>query len=160
MSFAPHATQERPDSATNDLSHRQTDFRTLLKRAGLSITSQRLALGALLYSGPKHVTVGALHQKAVGSGLQISLATVYNTLNLLAESGLLRRVNVGGQRMFFDTDMSDHYHFYIVDEDRIIDVAAKEVHIGRLPDPREGYAVARVEVIIRLRGRAPTCTGG
>ena len=91
-------------------------FRPVLDRltaAGLRPTRQRLALARLLFdSGDRHVTAEQLHQQAVGNGVKVSLATVYNTLNQFTASGLLREVAVDSRRSYFDTNTELHHHFF------------------------------------------------
>ena len=123
----------------------------MLKGAGLRPTRQRLALGRLLFrDGHRHVTVDDLHQDAVDAGVPLSLATVYNTLNHFAETGLVRRVALNGERTYFDTDTGDHHHFYVDAEDRIIDIPPGQIQFGKLPQPPEGYEITKVDVVIRL----------
>src|SRR5262245_43162003 len=89
------------------------DVSSLLRRAGLRPTRQRVALATLLYGkGDRHVTAELLHEEAVGVGEQVSLATVYNTLHQFQTAGLLREISIGGQRTYFDTNVSNHNHFF------------------------------------------------
>lgn len=122
-----------------------------LSTAGLRLTQARLALAHLLFGqGDRHVTADALREEALGAGLKISQATVYNTLNQFHAAGLLRQVQVDQARSYFDTNIDAHHHFYVEEEARLIDIAAQEVDVARLPDSPKGYDVDRVEVIIRL----------
>ncbi|RCS21536.1 transcriptional repressor [Phyllobacterium salinisoli] len=126
--------------------------RAILKQAGLRPTRQRLALGRLLFRAEHcHVTVDDLHGNMLDRGMRLSLATVYNTLNQFAHSGLVRKVAIPGGPSYFDTDAGDHQHFYIEEEGRIIDVPAGSVVLGQLPAPPESYAIAGVDVVVRLR---------
>ena len=122
-----------------------------LSTAGLRLTQARLALAHLLFGqGDRHVTADALREEALAAGLKISQATVYNTLNQFHAAGLLRQVQVDQARSYFDTNIDAHHHFYVEEEARLIDIAAQEVDVARLPDSPKGYDVDRVEVIIRL----------
>ena len=124
-----------------------------LKRAGLRPTRQRLALGRLLFAaGDRHVTAEALHCEAQEAGVPVSLATVYNTLHQFTASGLLRQVVVDPSRTYFDTNVSDHHHFFYEDEGRLVDIPADGLVIPRLPEAPAGARIARVDVIIRLAG--------
>jgi Fur family iron response transcriptional regulator len=86
----------------------------------------------------------------LAAGLKISQATVYNTLNQFHAAGLLRQVQVDQARSYFDTNIDAHHHFYVEEEARLIDIAAQQVDVARLPDSPKGYDIDRVEVIIRL----------
>jgi len=126
--------------------------RSRLRDSGLRPTRQRLDLGHLLFShGDRHVSAEQLHGEAAGEGVRVSLATVYNTLRQFTEAGLLREVRVDGSRSFFDTNTGDHHHFFIESEERVLDVPAEKLLLDRAPEPPEGYEVAGVDVVVRLR---------
>ncbi len=123
-----------------------------LRQAGLRPTRQRLALGRLLFdAGDRHVTAEMLHDEAVGAGQSLSLATVYNTLHQFTSHGLLREVVVDSGRAYFDTNVSDHHHFFHEETGTLIDIPGAAVAISGLPDAPEGTRVARVDVVIRVR---------
>jgi Fur family iron response transcriptional regulator len=124
----------------------------LLRRAGLRPTRQRMMLGAFLFAkGGRHVTAEMLHAEAVEANMQISMATVYNTLNQFTGAGLLRQIGVDGSKSFFDTNPSIHHHFFVDHEDRLFDVPEPGVVIDQLPQPLPGYEISRVDVIVHLR---------
>lgn len=122
-----------------------------LSASGLRVTEARLHLAHLLFGqGDRHVTADALLDEVLSAGLKISQATVYNTLNQFHAAGLLRQVQVDQARSYFDTNIDAHHHFYVEKEARLIDIAARDVDVARLPESPEGYDIERVEVIIRL----------
>ncbi len=132
----------------------KTEMATRLRGAGLRPTRQRLALGGLLFSqGDRHVTAEALHLEAQGSGVELSLATVYNTLHQFTAAGMLRQVTVGGDKAYFDTNVGDHHHFYIDAEQRLIDIPGDKVEVLGLPSPPSGSEIDRVDVIVRIKAR-------
>ncbi len=138
----PATTQNRPYS----------DALARLRRAGLRPTRQRLALARLLFEGPdRHVSAETLHGEAVGAGVRVSLATVYNTLHQFTEANLLREVVVDSGRTYFDTNTADHHHFFYEDNGDLRDIPGEQVSLGDLPQPPDGAAVSRVDVIIRVR---------
>lgn len=119
-----------------------------LKHAGLRPTRQRIALAALLFGeGDRHVTAEGLHSEALNSALPVSLATVYNTLHQFTEAGLLRAVAIEGSRTYFDTNTSNHNHFYLEAGGELVDMEAPAM---TLPEPPEGMAISRVDVLVRL----------
>jgi Fur family iron response transcriptional regulator len=125
-----------------------------LKGAGLRPTRQRVALAGLLFrQGDRHITAEQLHQEALAEKVRVSLATVYNTLHQFTGAGLLREVVVEAGRSYFDTNVSDHHHFFLVDRGSLVDIAGDEVAVKALPEAPAGTAIERVDVIIRLRGR-------
>jgi Fur family transcriptional regulator, iron response regulator len=125
-----------------------------LKAAGLRPTRQRLALAKLLYEAPggcdRHITAEQLHAEAVADNVRVSLATIYNSLHQFTSAGLLREVVVESGRSYFDTNVTDHHHFYFEDSGRLQDIPGEMVQLDNLPTPPDGAKVARVDVIIRL----------
>jgi Fur family transcriptional regulator, iron response regulator len=132
------------------------NFSRLLRRAALRPTRQRAELARLLFSGDRHVTAEVLHSEASAQGSRISLATVYNTLKQFRDAGLLRELAIDGSRTYFDTNTSNHNHFYIEAEHDIFDIPKPLIRAEDLPTPPEGYEIAHVDVVIRLvRKTAP-----
>ena len=127
--------------------------RDWLDGAGLRPTRQRLALAALLVGDGRHrhVTAESLYSAAEAAGERVSLATVYNTLSAFSEAGLLREITVDGSRSYFDTNMSDHPHFYWEEDGRLTDAPAEELELARVPAAPRGARIAKVDVVIRLR---------
>jgi len=131
------------------------DLRERLRAAGLRPTRQRLSLGWLIFGkGHRHLSAEALYEEASRSRLQVSLATVYNTLNQFTEAGLMREIAVDGTRTYFDTNTTEHHHFFIEDEGRVIDIPATSVEVSDVPLPPDGFEIARVDVVVRLRRKA------
>jgi len=124
-----------------------------LKAAGLRPTRQRLALTRILFeNGHRHVTAETLHAEAKTAGVDVSLATIYNTLHQFTTVGLLREVVIDTGKAYFDTNTDDHHHFFFEDSGRLADIPGNDVAIANLPIAPEGMEVARVDVVIRLRG--------
>jgi len=123
----------------------------LLRTAKLRPTRQRLALTRLLFEkGDRHVTAEQLHGEAQAASIRVSLATVYNTLHQFITAGLLREVVVDPGRSYFDTNVSDHHHFYFEESGRLQDIPNDRVGVVQLPSPPPGTAINRVDVIIRV----------
>lgn len=132
--------------------HTHGDVRGLLRDAGLRPTRQRLALAEILFSqGNRHVSAELLHEEAVGERVPVSLATVYNTLHQFTEAGLLREVAVEGTKTYFDTNTDNHHHFFIEEENRVVDIPGYGVSVNSVPTPPDGMEVVRVDVVVRLR---------
>ena len=129
-----------------------SETQTLLRNAGLRLTKQRVALGRLLLDGPnRHVTAEKFHEEALAQGIRVSLATVYNTLHQFTDAGLLRQVTVDGGKLYFDTNTSEHPHFYFEDEESLMDIPSDSVQITNSPKTPQGTAIASVDVIVRLK---------
>ncbi|MDD9328911.1 MAG: Fur family transcriptional regulator, partial [Bartonella sp.] len=104
-----------------------------------------------------HVTAEELYEEAVKSGVPVSLATVYNTLHQFTEAGLLRIIAVEGSKTWFDTNTSNHYHFYVESENRILDIPCNlegSPIIENLPQPPNDMEISHVDLIIRLRPKS------
>jgi Fur family transcriptional regulator, iron response regulator len=128
------------------------DVKAMLRSVGLRPTRQRMALGWLLFGkGDRHLSAEMLYEEATHAKVPVSLATIYNTLHQFTEVGLLRQVGVDGSKAYFDTNVSEHHHFFLEDADAIVDIPNAEVMLGKMPEAPEGYEVARVDVVVRLR---------
>lgn len=124
-----------------------------LRHAGLRPTRQRVELGRVLFAaGHRHIAAEDLHAEAEAVGVHVSLATVYNTLHQFTRAGLLREVAMDGTRTYFDTNVSDHHHFFVEGEGILIDMPG-DVGIGEMPEPPEGMEITAVEVVVRVRRR-------
>ncbi len=134
------------------LNSESTDVEKRLRNAGLRPTRQRKALADLLFAkGDRHLTVEELHAEALAADVPVSLATVYNTLHQFTEAGLLRVLAVESSKTYFDTNVSDHHHFYLENENEVLDIPMNNLSIDNVPDIPEGMEIAHVDVVIRLR---------
>ncbi len=126
---------------------------TWLSGAGLRPTRQRVTLANLLVGDgqDRHVTAESLFEAASNADEKVSLATVYNTLRAFCDAGLMREITVDGSKSYFDTNMTDHPHFYWEDTAKLTDAPAEQLEIRHLPDAPEGAEIASVDVVIRLR---------
>ena len=123
----------------------------LLRRAGLRPTRQRMTLGVLLFgSGHRHATAEMLHQEVVAAGERVSLATVYNTLHQFKRAGLLRELAIDGAKAYFDTNTSNHNHYFFEDEGRLVDIPEDTIQVAGLPQVPEGMVVSHIDVVVRL----------
>ncbi|CAM1634841.1 transcriptional repressor [Bartonella sp. W8098] len=135
--------------------HSLVELEKRLREKGLRPTRQRLALADLLFSkGNRHIAAEELHDEAVKASVPVSLATVYNTLHQFTDAGLLRIIAVEGSKTWFDTNISDHHHFFLEGENEIVDIPSgpegKPI-VGNLPEPPEGMEISHVDLIVRLR---------
>ena len=126
-----------------------------LRTAGLRPTKQRIALGNLMFEhGDRHFTAEMLHEEAVRDSIPVSLATVYNTLHQFTQASLIREIAVEGSKTYFDTNISDHYHYFIESEGRLMDVESNQPPMVRAPEPPEGYEITQIDVLVRLRRKS------
>ncbi len=124
----------------------------LLKGANLRPTQQRLALARLLLEGQhRHLTAEQLHGEALAAKVKVSLATVYNTLHQFTNAGLLRELVVEPGRSYFDTNTSDHHHFFNVDRGELTDITSAELSVRSLPPTPNGAQISRIDIIVQIR---------
>jgi Fur family transcriptional regulator, iron response regulator len=128
------------------------DVKAMLRDVGLRPTRQRMSLGWLLFAkGDRHITAEMLYEEATNAKVPVSLATVYNTLHQFTDAGLLRQVAVDGSKTYFDTNATQHHHFFVEGENALVDIPDADVVVGKTPTPPEGYEISRIDVVVRLR---------
>jgi len=131
---------------------RFTSIISKLRAAGLRPTRQRIALAELMFiDGDRHVSAEMLHTEATQARVSVSLATVYNTLHQFTQAGLLREIAVDAGRSYFDTNTTDHHHFYFERDGHLEDIPSDDVVVSSLPSPPKGARVSRVDVIVRVQ---------
>jgi Fur family transcriptional regulator, iron response regulator len=124
----------------------------LIQASGVRTTRRRAALAGLLFGkGDQHITVEMLYSEAIKANISVSLATVYNTVNQLADLGALRRVSIDGAKTYYDTNVNNHHHFYFEGSHDLVDIPNSEMGVEAMPEIPEGYEVARIDIVVRLR---------
>lgn len=128
-----------------------TNLTSRLRDAGLRPTRQRLAIAETLFAqGDRHISAEALLDEVLAAGGQVSLATIYNTLHQLEGAGLVRELAVDGTKRYFDTNTSNHSHFFIEETCELVDIPGNAIDVGELPEPPDGTRIAHVDVVIRV----------
>ena len=122
-----------------------------LKAAGVTPTEQRVEIAQILFRQPQHMSAERVLSEVNVTDAVVSKATVYNTLGLFAQKGLIREVIVDPTKVFYDSNVSDHHHFYNVDTGQLTDIDPQSVKVESMPQLPEGTVADGVEVIIRLR---------
>lgn len=124
-----------------------------LARADVRPTRQRVALASLLVGDglDRHVTAESLFDDVRAQGERVSLATVYNTLRAFCDAGLMQEITVDGSKSYFDTNITDHPHFFWEDDRTLTDAPADQLRILQLPEAPEGAEISKVDVVVRLR---------
>ena len=125
-----------------------------LADCGIRPTAQRVRIASLLLSAPQHLSAEQILASLRSCGARVSKATVYNTLGLFAEHALVREVIVEPGKVFYDPNVSAHYHFYYVDSGDLIDIPASSLEISNLPELPPDTEIERVDVVIRVRRRS------
>lgn len=125
----------------------------MLRTNGITPTRQRVEIAFALFSRWEHVCADQLMAIVNEGDPEVSKATVYNTLNLLREKGLIRQVIVDPTRVFFDPNTGDHHHMYDVVTGTLVDLDPDAVAVtARLPIP-DGMVAEGIDVVVRVRPR-------
>jgi Fur family iron response transcriptional regulator len=127
---------------------------TLLERHDIIPTQQRVEIAQVLFARPQHLAAEQVLSLVNQDESIASKATVYNTLGLFANKGLIREVIVDPTRIFYDPNTNQHHHFYNVDTGSLMDIKDEQVTIANFPNPPEGTVTEAVDVIVRVRNRA------
>ncbi len=127
------------------------DIPALLLAAGVTPTPQRMQIAAILLERTQHLSADQVLARLGDSSAPVSKATVYNTLGLLAERGLIREVIVDTTKVFYDSNATHHHHFYNVDDGTLTDFPPSAVVIEQLPAPPSGTQTDSVDVVVRIR---------
>jgi Fur family transcriptional regulator, iron response regulator len=123
----------------------------LLESKGISPTPQRVRIARALLDRLQHLSAEQILVRVNRNGAAVSKATVYNTLKLFTQTGLAREVIVDPTRVFYDSNVEPHYHFFDVDSGELHDVALDDIEFSRFPELPEDTFQDGVDVIIRIR---------
>ncbi|NIV16996.1 MAG: transcriptional repressor [Woeseiaceae bacterium] len=129
------------------------DILQKLKQHDVLPTSQRIEVASILLARPQHLSADQIIDKLKRRGSRVSKATVYNTLKLFSEQGIVKELSVDSSRKFYDSTTHAHHHFYHVDTGELSDIPENHVSIGDLPPLPKGTEQESVEVLIRVRDK-------
>lgn len=135
--------------------HRAGSVAERLRAHGVMPTPQRLQIASLVLTRPIHFSAEQLHEQiGEAGGARVSKATVYNTLGLFVRKGLLREVLVDPSKIFYDSNMHPHHHFYDIGSGELEDIDSDRIEIAALPEAPEGLEIDGVDVVVRVRRNA------
>jgi Fur family transcriptional regulator, iron response regulator len=136
-----------------------SEMKNKLRIAGLRPTRTRVALAHMLFAqGNRHVSAEMLFEEANRAKVSVALATVYNTLHEFTKVGFLRQVAIDSSKSYFDTNNTEHHHYYLEDRHELMDIPPTDVAVGEIPVPPPDYEIVRVDVVVRLRRKARATT--
>ncbi|MBK7662369.1 MAG: Fur family transcriptional regulator [Candidatus Methylophosphatis roskildensis] len=121
-----------------------------LRAAGIPVTLQRLAIAHALFERPIHVTAEQLLRQVKASVPETSRATVYNSLKLFVEKGLVKELMVDPERVVFDSNTEPHFHLYDIVSGSLTDVPAEQMSVVGLPALPPGTKLEQIDVIVRV----------
>ena len=130
------------------------DILKKLRSSSLRPTKQRVEIAKFLFDRENtfHFTVESLNKLLTKKNSnKFALATIYNTVHAFENAGHLNKVEVRGKRTYFDTNVTNHHHFYDSDTSELIDIDAREIVIQKLPKTPNGKKIKNVEVFINLK---------
>ena len=127
--------------------------RRTLEMHGIRATAQRIRMAEVLLAAPCHMTAEQVLAALRRSAARVSKATVYNTLKLFVEHGLVRQVHLDPDRCVYDSTREPHHHFQNLDTGEMIDIRPEDLAFARMPSLPPGTEIAGVDVVIRLRRR-------
>ena len=124
-----------------------------LRNSGLRPTKQRLQICRVLFDTDKtfHFTINELDRKIKKKiSTKISLATIYNTVHAFEKKGYLKQIPINSNQTYFDTNISDHHHFYDLKEEKLIDLENSDVGPINILKKINGKKIKSVEVLVKL----------
>lgn len=123
----------------------------MLRKSTLKVTNQRITLIKLIFSsGNAHYTAEEVFIKAKKQKIKISLATVYNTLNSFRDNGILNVVKTKSDKIYYDTNLKDHHHFYCEESGELKDIKSSNVIISKIPKIPKGKKLSSISVTINV----------
>ena len=124
-----------------------------LRNSGLRPTKQRLQICEVLFDTEKtfHFTINELDRKIKKQiNNKISLATIYNTVHAFEKKGYLKQIPINSSQTYFDTNVTDHHHFYDLKDDKLIDLKNSDVGPINIYKKIDGRKIKSVEVLVKL----------
>ncbi len=131
----------------------RADVVRLLAEHRVKPTQQRVTVAGVLLAEPVHMSAEQILSAVRVAGERISKATVYNTLKVLVDSGLIRQIHLDPNRSVYDSTRASHHHFHDVESGTLWDIKPDDIEFSRLPPLPPGMETASVEVVIRVRRR-------
>ena len=123
----------------------------LLGDYGVQPTQQRIDIAQILFDRPQHLSADQILKMVNDSRPSVSKATVYNTIGLFADKGLVRQVIVDPSRVFYDSNTSEHHHLYDIDRGTLTDISVDQLTVSGAPELPAGMVTEGIDVIIRVR---------
>ena len=124
-----------------------------LRKSGLRPTKQRIKICEVLFNSEKtfHFSINDLVKKIRRETKEkISLATVYNTVHAFEKKGYLKQIPINSNQTYFDTNVSDHHHFYDLKEEKLIDLENSDVGPINIFKKIDGKKIKSVEVLVKI----------
>ena len=135
---------------------KKTNILNKLRSSGLRPTKQRVEIAKFLFNREKtfHFTIESLNKHLIKkTNTKFALATIYNTVHAFKKAGHLNEVYLKGKnnKTYFDTNISNHHHFYDIENSELIDINENEIKFEKIPKAPNGKSIKNLEVIINIK---------
>jgi Fur family iron response transcriptional regulator len=131
----------------------EVKYENIYRDLNVTPTKQRLDLAKLIFAKKQHFTAADLISLADNKGLNISMATVYNTLSLLEDKGMLKTINIDNELKFYDTNLENHHHLYNTTMSTLTDIAHDRVSFAELPELPKTLEIESTELLIKVKNK-------
>jgi Fur family iron response transcriptional regulator len=131
----------------------EAKYENIYRDLNVTPTKQRLDLAKLIFAKKQHFTAADLISLADKNELNISMATVYNTLSLLEDKGMLKTINIDNELKFYDTNMENHHHLYNTTMSTLTDIAHDKVSFAELPELPKTLEIESTELLIKVKNK-------
>jgi len=131
----------------------EAKYENIYRDLNVTPTKQRVDLAQLIFAKKQHFTASDLISLADKNGLNISMATVYNTLSLLEDKGMLKTINIDNELKFYDTNLENHHHLYNTTMSTLTDIAHDRVTFSELPELPKTLEIESAELLIKVKNK-------
>ena len=131
----------------------EAKYENIYRDLNVTPTKQRLDLAKLIFAKKQHFTASDLISLANKNGLNISMATVYNTLSLLEDKGMLKTINIDNELKFYDTNLESHHHLYNTTMSTLTDIAHDRVLFAELPELPKTLEIESTQLLIKVKNK-------
>lgn len=131
----------------------ESKYETIYRELNVTPTKQRVDLAKLIFSKKQHFTAADLISIADKKSLNISMATIYNTLSLLETKGMLKTINIENDLKFYDTNLENHHHLYNTTMSTLTDIDHDQVVFSDFPELPKNLQIECTEVLIKVKNK-------
>ena len=131
----------------------ENKYEKIYRELNVTPTKQRVDLAKLIFSKKQHFTAADLISVADKKNLNISMATIYNTLSLLESKGMLKTINIENDLKFYDTNLDNHHHLYNTTMSTLTDIDHDQVVFSDFPELPKNLQIESTEVLIKVRNK-------
>ena len=131
----------------------EAKYEKLYRKLNVTPTKQRVDLAQIIFAKKQHFTAADLITIADKKKLNISMATIYNTLSLLEDKGMLKTINIDNELKFYDTNLENHHHLYNTTMSTLTDIDNDRIVFAELPVLPKNLQIESTEVLIKAKNK-------